>query len=254
MTETIPLSTYIDVNSFTIVVITCGIFAAASHLSGSTKAFAVLRDIGIPLGLFGALAGAFGVSLNLTDYAQVYSYTALMLITALYGGIISGIGIFVAGQQPTENLVPHSPMAIYCTTCVVSAICLWAMNSSAGIGPYVSPILLGIFTAVFALALATRKKAIATTIADAAFFSSMLCVFVGLIARFSDFVQLGVKISMGGLVIGLLLYIAALCVSYGSGGQAEINGQRQNWHWLELTGFLIFMYFAPETLREVLSV
>ena len=40
MTETIPLSTYIDVNSFTIVVITCGIFAAASHLSGSTKAFA----------------------------------------------------------------------------------------------------------------------------------------------------------------------------------------------------------------------
>ena len=52
MTETIPLSTYIDVNSFTIVVITCGIFAAASHLSGSTKAFAVLRDIGIPLGLF----------------------------------------------------------------------------------------------------------------------------------------------------------------------------------------------------------
>lgn len=82
----------------------------------------------------------------------------------------------------------------------------------------------------------------------------MLCVFVGLIARFSDFVQLGVKISMGALVIGLLLYIAALCVSYGSGGQAEINGQRQNWHWLELTGFLIFMYFAPETLREVLSV
>ena len=84
-------------------------------------------------------------------------------------------------------------------------------------------------------------------------FSAMLCVFVGLIARFSEFVQLGVKISMGGLVIGLLFYISALCVSYGAGGQAEINGQRRNWHWLELTGFVIFMYFAPETLREVLS-
>lgn len=253
MIETIPLSTYIDGNSFAIVVISCSIFAATSHLSGSTKAFAVLRDIGIPVGLFGALAGAFGISLNLTDYAQVYSYTASMLIFALYGGIVSGVGIFVAGQDPTENLIPRSPKAIYCATCVLGAICLWAMNASAGIGHYVSPILIGIFIGVFTLALATRKKTLTTAIADAAFFSSMLCVFVGLIARFSEFVQLGVKISMGGLVIGLLLYISALCVSYGAGGQAEINGQRRNWHWLELTGFVIFMYFAPETLREVLS-
>ena len=46
--------------------------------------------------------------------------------------------------------------------------------------------------------------------------------FAGLIARFSEFVQLGVKISMGGLVIGLLLYISALAL-HGAGGQAEIN-------------------------------
>ena len=253
MIETIPLSIYIDGVSFAIVVMSCGIFAATSHLSGSTNAFAVLRDIGIPVGLFGALAGAFGISLNLADYAQVYSYTALMLITSLYGGIVSGIGVFVAGQDLTENLIPRSPKAIYCATCVMLAVCLWAMESSAGLGPYVSPILIGIFTAVFTLALATRKKTLTATIADAAFFSSMLCVLVGLIARFSDYVQLGIKISMGGIVIGLLLYISALCVSYGVGEQAEINGQRQNWHWLELAGFLIFMYLAPETLREVLS-
>ena len=253
MTETIPLSIYVDYVSLAIVVISCGIFAATSHLSGSTNAFAVLRDIGIPVGLFGALAGAFGISLYLTDYAQVYSYTAVMLITALYGGIVSGIGVFVAGQDLTENLIPRSPKAIYCATCAMLITNLWAMDASAGIESYVSPILIGIFTAVFILALATRKKTLTATIADAAFFSSMLCVLAGLIARFSDYVQLGIKISMGGLVFGLLLYISALCVSYGVGKQAEINGQRHNWHWLELAGFLIFMYFAPETLREVLS-
>ena len=160
MIESIPLSTYIDGNSFVIVVISCGIFAATSHLSGSTNAFTVLRDIGIPVGLFGALAGAFGISLNLTDYAQVYSYTALMLITGLYGGIVSGIGVFVAGQDLTENLIPRSPKAIYCATCGMLALCLWAMESSAGIGPYVTPILIGIFISVFSLALATRKKLI----------------------------------------------------------------------------------------------
>jgi len=253
MIETIPLSIYIDGVSFAFVVVSCGIIAATSHLSGSTNAFAVLRDIGIPVGLLGSLAGAVGISLNLAEYAQVYSYTALMLITALYGGIVSGIGVFVAGQDLTENLIPRSPKAIYCATCVMLAVFIWTMDSAAGLGRFVSPILIGIFTAVFTLALATRKKTLTATIADAAFFSSMLCVIVGLIARFYDYVQLGIKISMSGLVIGLLLYISALCVSYGVGEQAEINGQRQNWHWLELAGFLIFMYFAPETLREVLS-
>ena len=251
--KTIPLSIYIDDVSLAIVVIGCGIFAATSHLSGSTNAFLVLRDIGIPVGLFGALAGAFGISLYLADYTLVYNYTAIMLITALYGGIVSGIGIFVAGQDPTENLIPRSPMTIYCATFMILAICLWVMESSAGLGTYGSPILIGIFTAVFTLALATKKKTLTATIADAAFFSSMLCVLVGLIARFSNYVQPGIKVSMGGLVIGLLLYIFALCVSYGVGKQAEINAPRQNWHWLELAGFLVFMYFAPETLREVLS-
>jgi hypothetical protein len=50
----------------------------------------------------------------------------------------------------------------------------------------------------------------------------------------------------------LLTYLFSVCISYGVVSQAEIDAQRQNWHWLELTGFLLFMYFAPETLREVL--
>jgi hypothetical protein len=56
MIETIPLSIYIDGVSFAFVVVSCGIIAATSHLSGSTNAFAVLRDIGIPVGLLGRVS------------------------------------------------------------------------------------------------------------------------------------------------------------------------------------------------------
>jgi len=28
---------------------------------------------------------------------------------------------------------------------------------------------------------------------------------------------------------------------------------RANWHWLEISAFLIFMFYAPETMREALG-
>jgi hypothetical protein len=41
-------------------------------------------------------------------------------------------------------------------------------------------------------------------------------------------------------------------VSYKFGTTEKINAPLINWHWMEVTGFLIFMFFAPETLRESL--
>ena len=251
--DTIPISIFMDILSLVVVGVGCLVVSVASQMSGSTRGFVVLRDIGLPLGLLGALAGALGISLNASDPALVYHYTAYMLVTAFYGGVVSGFGVFLGGQDPSKNTQPDSPVPIYLATFVTFAVAIWAMDSAAGIKLYFSPVLLGVFAAVGLLAIATKKKSLTGTLADASLFASMLCVMIGLIARFSDYVEQGLRISMGGLVLGLLVYVCALCMSYGTGAQAEINAQRKNWHWLELTGFLVFMYFAPETLREVLQ-
>ena len=33
---------------------------------------------------------------------------------------------------------------------------------------------------------------------------------------------------------------------------SKIETGRANWHWMEVTAFMVFMLFAPETLRETL--
>ena len=101
MIESPPLSIYLDVSSFTLVFVSCSVVAIASQMSGSTKGFVVLRDIGVPVALIGALAGAFGMALNLSDPSLIYQSTSLLLVTALYGGIVSGLGIFIGGQEPS---------------------------------------------------------------------------------------------------------------------------------------------------------
>ncbi len=250
--EAPPISIYLDLASFALIFVSCSVVAMASHISGSTKGFVVLRDIGVPVALVGALAGAYGIALNLSDPSLIYQSTSLLLVTALYGGIVSGLGIFIGGQEPSIDSKPNSPLLIYLATFVTFFMCLWGMEVAAGLKQFFVPVLLFIFGIVGVLAFVRRKKSVVGVLADAALFASLLCVIIGLIARFSDYVQAGLQISMGGLVLGLLTYLFSVCISYGVGSQGEIDAQRQNWHWLELTGFLLFMYFAPETLREVL--
>ena len=255
MTETLPFAVFADFISLCLILGSASLIALATHFSGSTSAAVVFRDLGTPLGLLGAMVGAFGGSLNMQDAAEVYPYTAIILIAVLYGGILSGAGVFIAGKDPAEDQTPTTPYPIYIVMTVVAMLFMWAMDAAAGsvgIAQYSSPILFGIFAGVFGLALATRKGRRTETLADAALFAALLSVIAGLVTRLSGYIYEGLQISMGGLVLGLLAYILSVCMSYASGSQRDINAMRQNWHWLELTGFLIFMYLAPETIREAL--
>ena len=58
LSDTIPISIFVDTVSLVVVGVGCLVVAVASQMSGSTRGFVVLRDIGLPLGLLGALAGA----------------------------------------------------------------------------------------------------------------------------------------------------------------------------------------------------
>ena len=63
----------------------------------------LIRDLGIPLGLTGSLIGAIqamnGILLNGSGEG-VYSATAVMLLTTLYGGAASAVGFFFWSGAP----------------------------------------------------------------------------------------------------------------------------------------------------------
>ena len=71
----------------------------------------LIRDLGIPLGLTGSLIGAIqamnGILLNGSGEG-VYSATAVMLLTTLYGGAASAVGYFFSGAgRPQLRSIKH---------------------------------------------------------------------------------------------------------------------------------------------------
>ena len=56
---------------------------------------------------------------------------------------------------------------------------------------------------------------------------------------------------MNGLNYGLLIYIVVYLWSLRN-PMDRIEAGKANWHWMEVSAFLVFMLFAPETIRESL--
>ena len=62
----------------------------------------LMRDMGIPIGVLGSLIGTqhmvFGIDAGAWEADHIYSGTAVMFTTMLYGGVISGLGFFLSGS------------------------------------------------------------------------------------------------------------------------------------------------------------
>ena len=58
--------------------------------------------------------------------------------------------------------------------------------------------------------------------------------------------------------VPLIVLLSALILSVApavAGGDARLDHHhtgRANWYWVEVTAFMVFMLFAPETIRETL--
>ena len=59
--------------------------------------------------------------------------------------------------------------------------------------------------------------------------------------------------SVSDMTYGLLLYLALCILSLTREARDFIDVRRANWHWLEISAFLIFMFYAPATIRESIS-
>ena len=75
----------------------------------------LIRDLGIPLGLTGSLIGAIqamnGILLNGSGEG-VYSATAVMLLTTLYGGAASAVGYFFL-ERGARNSAVSSTLGVW---------------------------------------------------------------------------------------------------------------------------------------------
>ena len=130
------------------------------------------------------------------------------------------------------------------------------MVAAAGIATFLSLEAVSVFFAVFASLVFLGKRFSFQRAIEGALFAAILCLVLALIQWYfaGELDRDAINLAINGLNYGLIIYIFAYVISRSKGDKEsnKIETGRANWHWMEVTAFMIFMLFAPETLRETL--
>ena len=258
-------SMFLDSTSLVVVFIPLLVICVSLWFSCKAKWNVLFRDLGVPLGLFWSVVGATGMAVNMTDVKIYGPATAIMLLTLTYGGLISALGYFSTFRRSSPESDNNKKTADWKVIIFILVTFLgltwWGMNNAAGLAVFINPVALSVFgTTIIVSILLSDSDHRVEVLCQASLLSAMLSLVLGLIVLYRSFsgdginegMYDGLKIAMNGLSYGLLSYISIYVVSYKFGTTEKIDAPLMNWHWMEVTGFLIFMFFAPETLRESL--
>ena len=231
---------------------------AAAHLALSLMCrvlhwSSVYLSLGVPLGLIACCVGITGMAANLQDPRELEAAMSFSFMCVLYGGVFSALGYFAVKESPeVQTQVDLSLRAYLLFMIVFTGTVLFAMTGAAGIGEFISYEALFVFCSVFAVQISLRSKISPQKLSESVLLASILCLVLTLIIwyRIGGINREAISIATVGIVYGLVSHVIIYVSAHLRNQDRKMDVGRANWHWLEVSAFMIFMLFAPETIRE----
>ncbi len=218
----------------------------------------LLCILSLPIGLLYTGVGLLGMAAFANDYRLIGPSAAILLLPALYGGVLSAVGhLWNDGEfDLSDNNISFVELCFLQTIFLVLTI--WAIDNAIGLSVLSDLRVPALFLSLFILAIylaKDRDSPIATTIADASLAGVLLCLVVCLIAWFGsaeDLDRRAITFGSFGMVFGTYAYTSAFILSLYTGGASSINYAKKNWHLVEANTFFVFLLFVPQNVGEVL--
>lgn len=266
---------FFNLNSFLLAFFSVGFAVVFLGFESHRDRAFLMRDLGIPTGLAGSLIGmvqaitilvdseiasssVWGISMSEGPGKAVYNATRVMLLTTLYGSVISAIGYFYcsSGRPEPSKIINRRRLLMgkWVTSIALIAMWLYAMFNRGITGWFYEPFTLFIFLGSAGVALLKSKPGYyLANISQAFIISAMISVTCGVIILFGGKTMLGLSIAGVGLTWGLMGHVITYVVSYSSEKGLLTRAPLTNWHWIEVTGFYMFMFLAPDTVLDNLQ-
>jgi hypothetical protein len=250
---------FIDEMNFLIIFLPLMIVSIAMHRGAGVHWSLILRDLGVPMGLIIAFLSFLGMLTNMSDPDALGSATSYLLLAVIYGGILASIGYFWSFRSielidvPERSVdVKWSALAV-ATITILSAVIYYSWEAFGLIG-FIEDVPFLVFTASALLALLIcNRKNMLQALSQSFLLSAMINVVIGIIYYYHEEIGVGIAIGLLGIVYALTAYICLYFLSFKLGDPKKLDAPLMNWHWLEVSGFLIFMFLAPVSLAEFAS-
>ena len=228
------------------------------HNRASVSIFEVMFVLGIPIGLLGCMIGLHGMAMYMNDATKIGPANGIMLLTALYGAIVSCLGYFFLSSNREIGKRNISLVDFIFCIIVLNTTIMFAIYNAIDLRHFWNPgaLALHLGFAIWAIFLREdKKKSIVNCISDAAIGGMIVGLVLALLAWYQtspDVNREAIGFGCMGVFYGIVIYIHCYFLSLLLGGSEEINFPVKNWHLIEANTFYIFLIFAPVNLGESL--
>ena len=256
-----PSSALLDVPSFLIVVAVAIGGAFLLKYGGNQPIAQTLLATGVPMGLIGSYIGVVIIVSKADDGEILGNALTTMLLTALYGGLVSALG-YAINDASSSAMYPIKKR--YLVIFSVSAIALILMGIGENGELFFDPIIFSMYLTFILsfLVLGRGKEHFTVVIADAALFASVIIIIFSLIFWFridstadnrGELIRETIVFSSLGVMYGSLIYLLTYIVSLGCVIEQRIDVKKMNWHLTEVKAFLLFLAFAPTSFSNFME-
>lgn len=257
-----PSSALIDIPSFLIVVAVAIGGACLLKYGGNQPIAQSLLATGVPLGLIGSYIGVVVIVSKMQDgAAYLGNALAVMLLTALYGGLVSALG-YAINDASSSAIYPIKKRYLVIFSLSVIVLILMGIGENGEL--FFDPIIFSMYLTFILsfLVLGRGKEHFTVVIADAAMFASVIIIIFSLIFWFGvdstadnrgELIRETIVFSSLGVMYGSLIYLLTYIVSLGCVIEQRIDVKKMNWHLIEVNAFLLFLAFAPTSFSNFME-
>ena len=257
-----PSSALIDIPSFLIVVAVAIGGACLLKYGGNQPIAQSLLATGVPLGLIGSYIGVVVIVSRMQDgAAYLGNALAVMLLTALYGGLVSALG-YAINDASSSAIYPIKNRYLVIFSLSVIVLILMGIGENGEL--FFDPIIFSMYLTFILsfLVLGRGKEHFTVVIADAALFASVIIIIFSLIFWFGidstadnrgELIRETIVFSSLGVMYGSLIYLLTYIVSLGCVIEQRIDVKKMNWHLTEVNAFLLFLAFAPTSFSNYME-
>jgi hypothetical membrane protein len=257
-----PSSALLDVVSFLIVVAVAIGGACLLKYGGNQPISQTLLATGVPMGLISSYIGVVVLVSKIDDGTAYLGYAlAVMLLTALYGGLVSALG-YAINDASSSAMYPIKKRYLVIFSVSVIALILMGIGENGEL--FFDPIIFSMYLAFILsfLVLGRGKEHFTVVIADAAMFASVIIIIFSLIFWFGvdstadnrgELIRETIVFSSLGVMYGSLIYLLTYIVSLGCVIEQRIDVKKMNWHLTEVNAFLLFLAFAPTSFSNYME-
>lgn len=228
--------------------------------------FILFRHLGMPIGLmisaigpiklfFGVMDAQGGIAFD--DPGGIDAASQIVMSSIFFGMIFAGLGFFISSKYrhaPKEQRKNKpSVLSTAITIILMMSVNYWlVLSDSDALLSSPSLFALALIGLIMILAVSfSNSENRFQLLAKASLFGALITTILGLIIQYSS-QGIGIILAFSGVIFGLFAYICIYMFSYCYDCVAQVKPDRMSWHWIEAYAFILFMFLAPATAKDVI--